>query len=190
MKIVVGASPTLHTTQDEWRSLTQSELDITDARSWGRLFRPDSLDAILADHVLEHVTLEQGYVAARLAFRYLKHGGYFRIAVPDGYHPSVAYYEWVRPGGTGEQFLNFMRTPDELIHKVLYDYRRLTALLQTAGFNVRLLEWFDESGVLNYDRWSAAQGRINLAYGRGWSPLLSFFVGASYTSLIVDAIKP
>jgi hypothetical protein len=56
---------------------------------------------IKAEHVWEHLMPEQGATAARICHRFLRPGGYVRVAVPDGLHPDPKYVEWVRPGGSG-----------------------------------------------------------------------------------------
>jgi predicted SAM-dependent methyltransferase len=189
MKIIVGKSPTFHLYQTGWFSLPQSELDVTDARQWARLFAPASLDAILAEHVWEHLKPELAATATRNCYNYLKRGGYMRIAVPDGFHPNPAYIEWVRPGGSGESFLKGVRTSAELDHQILFNYRTLTKLLQDAGFTVRLLEWFDEHGRFHQLPRDDAHGKVRLGRGYFYSDILSLIVGAPYTSLIADAIK-
>jgi predicted SAM-dependent methyltransferase len=141
MKIIVGAG---RTQQHGWSSLEQSELDITNRFQWARRFAPASLDAVLAEHVFEHLTVEEGSAAARNCFEFLKRGGYLRVAVPDGLHPDPQYIAWVRPGDgwNGDD------------HKELYDYRSLSRLLTESGFTVRPLEWWDESGNLHVSEWS------------------------------------
>jgi predicted SAM-dependent methyltransferase len=175
--IIVGAGKSF---QAGWQSLPQSELDLLNQDDWSKLFAPSSLDAILAEHVFEHLTLREGYLAALNCYHYLKPEGYLRLAVPDGLHPDSRYIEWVRPG-------NRWNGDD---HKVLYTYKSLAALLNQAGFGVQLLEWWDEQGRLNADEWSFADGNI-MRSSKHWyaSIFLSTVVNAPYTSLVVDAFK-
>lgn len=188
-RIIVGASPTYHVGQAGWLSLAQSDLDITDLSNWRRLFRPSSLDAILAEHVFEHLTPEGARKAASLCYHFLARGGYLRVAVPDGFHFDLRYVEWVRPGGSGESFLSAFRTRAEREHQILFNYRTITRLFENAGFDVTLLEWFDEFGRLHKRPWNPEQGDIRLAHNRFWSGVLSIACGAPYTSLILDAVK-
>jgi predicted SAM-dependent methyltransferase len=177
MKIIVGAG---RTQQHGWSSLEQSELDVTNRFSWARRFTPGALDAVLAEHVFEHLTLEEGYAAARNCFEYLKPKGYLRVAVPDGLHPDPKYIAWVRPGDgwNGDD------------HKELYDCRNLSRLLTECGFTVRLLEWWDESGNLHINEWSQDLGNIRRCYGHWYTSLfLNSVVCSQYTSLIIDAFK-
>jgi predicted SAM-dependent methyltransferase len=177
VRIIVGAGNTF---QSGWNALRQSDLDLLDGDRWASLFVPSSVDAVLAEHVFEHLTFDEGLLAAQNCYRYLKPGGYLRIAVPDGLNPYENYYEWVRPGG--------IWNPDD--HKVLYTYLSLQALLEYAGFSVRLLEWWDESGVLNCSEWSQHHGNVTRCTKHWYANFfLSAVVGAPYTSLVVDAFK-
>jgi predicted SAM-dependent methyltransferase len=186
MRVIVGAG---NTQQPGWLPLQQSELDITDAAQWQRSFAPNSLDAILIEHVLEHLTPEGARRAARNSYRYLKRGGYLRVAVPDGFHPSPNYIAWTAPNSPGERFLQNFRAPQDLGHQVLWNYQTLSSLLHGAGFNVCLHEWFDERGQFYKSEWSAAHGAITRCANSSQSTFLSAVVNAPYTSLIVDAVK-
>lgn len=176
MKVIIGAGGT---EQTGWVSLQEKELDITDADSWARRFKPRSLEAICAEHVWEHLTLEEGLAAAILCYHYLQPGGSLRIAVPDGFHPSKRYIEWVRPG-TG-----FNGTD----HKVLYNYKLLADLLQQAGFKIILREWCDETGRLHFTPLDKKYGYIKRSIRSFWAWVQSLLVGARYTSLIVGSTR-
>lgn len=177
LKIIVGAGGD---TQEGWISLEESQLDITDLAQWAALFYPASIDAILAEHVFEHLTQGEAFDAARNFFFYLKPGGYARICVPDGLHPDAKYIAWVQPGtgwnGDG--------------HKQLFDYQSLSRLLWSVGFNVELREFWDSSGVLHSSLWNDGDGRIKRCSRTLYTSLISLFVGAEYTSLLVDAVRP
>lgn len=180
MKVIVGAGGT---TQPGWLSLEESDLDITSPEQWARLFAPNSLDAILAEHVWEHLTIDEGLKAARNCYQYLKRGGTLRIAVPDGFHPSELYRQWCAPG-TGYN-------GDD--HKVFYNYQSLCWLLESAGFACRPREFFDLNGTLFSDFVSDGNGHIERTsqtypYSLKGS-VLGFLLGTSYTSLIVDGVK-
>lgn len=179
LKIIVGAGDTW---QPGWISLNEEELDITDAAQWAELFEPDSIDVIFAEHVWEHLTWEEGMVAARLCYLYLKRGGVLRIAVPDGLHRDDRYRAWVMPG-TGFN-------GDD--HKVLYDYRSLTALMRGAGFRAVVRECFDERGALHSTVIDDGYGLVSRRAGSVWSGFLTAIVGCrngGYTSLVVDGLK-
>jgi predicted SAM-dependent methyltransferase len=177
MKVIIGAESTRYL---GWISLQKYELDIRDRRSWVQRFLPNSLDVILAEHVLEHLTYSEAAEATRNCFEYLKPDGYFRVAVPDGFHPEPNYINWVKPG-------NWWNGDD---HKFLFNYRNLTEMLLNAGFSVCLLEWYDENGVFHKQKWSNSDGAISRSANTLWSKFLGIVVNAEYTSLIVDAYKP
>lgn len=160
-----------------WITTDISSLNLLDEADWRRRFREGSLDAILAEHVWEHLTFDQGRDAAARCARYLRPGGRLRLAVPDGLHPDPAYIEAVRPGGTGDGAED---------HKVLYTYRTLTTLLQEVGLDVQLLEYFDEAGTFYAEPWRWEDGPVRRSARfdpRNTGGRLA------YTSLIVDAAR-
>src|SRR4028119_1257555 len=95
--LIIGAG---YTSQPGWHSLKQEDLDIRYSNQWARVVAPNSVDNILAEHVWEHMTFEDGLKAALNCYRALKMHGRLRIAVPDGFHPDKNYIDWVKPGGT------------------------------------------------------------------------------------------
>jgi predicted SAM-dependent methyltransferase len=175
IRIILGAGATVC---EGFVSTDRPQLDICSKASFEKYFRPDTVGVFVAEHVWEHLSLEDGALAFGNCFEFLKPGGVLRIAVPDGFHPNAGYIDRVRPGGCGEGAED---------HKVLYDYRTLSALLENAGYKVRLLEWFDEEGKFQYENWSVEWGLIRRSSRfderNSLTPL-------TYTSLIVDAIRP
>jgi predicted SAM-dependent methyltransferase/GT2 family glycosyltransferase len=175
LKVIVGSAST---SQPGWVSTNYPLLDLTDKRTFGTLFRHDQVvERFLAEHVWEHLTEEGAAMAARNCADYLREGGVLRIAVPDGYHPDPDYIAQVKPGGYG---------PGADDHKVLYNYRSLTRLLQENGFEPNLLEWFDETGVFHAREWSPDDGMIQRS--SRYDPR-NKAVANRYTSLIIDAVK-
>ncbi|MGB7537972.1 MAG: methyltransferase domain-containing protein, partial [Anaerolineales bacterium] len=174
-KIVIGASATF---DPGWIPTEIEALNILREADWERFFAPGSIDALLAEHVWEHLTAEEAFLGAQLCHRYLKPGGYLRIAVPDGYHPDPEYIAWVRPGGCGAGAED---------HKVLYTHASARALFERAGFEVRLYEYFDDAGRFQYNEWSPEGGMIHRSKrfdkrNRGGK--------LGYTSIVLDAVKP
>lgn len=180
MKVIVGAGGT---NEPGWLSLEESDLDITNENKWARLFRPGTIDAIVAEHVWEHLTSDEGLQAARNCYRYLKPGGVLRIAVPDELHPSDSYWQWCAPG--------IGYNGDD--HKVFYNSQSLCGLLRLAGFNCYPREFFTERGEFFSDYVPDENGQIQrtgLTYPTTLKgSVLSFLLGAPYTSLIVDGVK-
>ena len=174
LKIVIGASGHY---QENWIPTDIEYLNLLDYKTWDNFFNPNSLDAILAEHVWEHLTLDEGIVAANNCFKFLKKGGYLRIAVPDGYHPDKTYIDCVKPGGHGDG-------ADD--HKLLYNVDIMCTYLEEIGFQVKPLEYFDQSGNFIYNEWNPNSGMIMRSKRfdhRNKEGKLK------YTSLIIDAIK-
>lgn len=172
-RIIVGAGPTGFA---GWVPTDMSAINLLDETTWLRFMQPASLDAILAEHVWEHLTPEQAVAAARNCFKFLKPGGYLRVAVPDGFHPDPAYVAQVRPGGTGSGAHD---------HKVLYTHQSFERVFTAAGFKTRLYEYFDERGQFHFEPWDPTQGMIRRSKrfdARNTD-------GLAYTSVMLDAIR-
>ena len=161
-----------------WIGVSADQIDLVSSASWNAFFQRSSVDAILAEHVWEHLTHEEGKVAARNCFQFLRPGGYLRVAVPDGFHPSQDCIEKICPGGSEVGAEG---------HKVLYDYLSFAEAFSNAGFRVRLIEYFDSDGVFHANHWDVSKGLIKrtlLFDERNVSQPYA------YTSLVLDAFKP
>jgi predicted SAM-dependent methyltransferase len=171
MKLVIGAASTRY---DGWVMTDLPVLDALRAADWRRIFRRGSIDRILAEHVIEHWSADQFRLFLRLVRPFLSEQGFMRIAVPDGFHPDVAYINHVKPGGTG---------PGADDHKVLYDYVSMTRILSEQQYGFELLEYFDERHQFHRCPWDAGDGFIQRSVDHDdrnrERPL-------SYTSLILD----
>lgn len=173
-KIIIASGGTI---QEGWIRTRIDTLNLLREQDWKKYFQVDSIDAILAEHVWEHLTQDEGRIAAENCYRYLKPGGYLRMAVPDGFHPDPEYINTVKVNGSGAGSED---------HKVLYTYRSLAELLHSAGFSVHCLEYFDERGEFHYVDWDPDQGMIKRSRRfdeRNRDGVLR------YTSVIIDAIK-
>jgi predicted SAM-dependent methyltransferase len=62
MKVIIGAG---RTSYDGWLSTQEHELNLLSKESWNRLFEPGGVDALLAEHVWEHLTYEGGDLCCR-----------------------------------------------------------------------------------------------------------------------------
>lgn len=174
LKIVVGASGIF---QEGWVGTDKDNLNLLKKSDWKKLFKLNSIEAILAEHVWEHLSIEEGKLALSNCYKYLKKGGRFRVAVPDGFHPDPDYIDYVKPGGHGAG-------ADD--HKVLYNYRLLKSAFEETGFKVNLLEYFDEEGNFHCINWNTEDGMIRRSKRfdeRNKNGKLN------YTSLIMDGIK-
>lgn len=173
-KVVFGAGERF---DEGWIPTEIDNLNLLKVEDWKRYFKPNTIDAMLAEHVWEHLTLEEASAALANCFVYLKPGGYLRLAVPDGYHPDQEYIDYVKVDGYG---------PGSDDHKVLYTYKTIQALLENTGFVVELLEYFDENNKFHFTEWKVEKGKIFRSKRfdeRNQDGSLS------YTSIIVDAYK-
>ena len=151
LRIVIGSSGVF---EPGWIPTNSDQLNLLHQESWDLYFRHESIEALLAEHVWEHLTVAEGKTAAAICYRYLKHGGYLRIAVPDGLFPCAQYQEYIGVGGKGGG--------GEIGgHKVVYTYRTLSETLESAGFTVTLLEYHDELGNLHLNEWRPEDGMIH-----------------------------
>lgn len=178
INIIIGAGAT---TQDGWISTQESELDLLNEDDFARMFAQESVDAFLAEHVWEHMTLAEGRIAARTCYRYLKPGGYIRVAVPDANFRNEAYQQMVQIGGPGPA------DHPAASHKIVYDYRTLVSVFEDAGYEVALLEYCDDHGDFHYRYWNPDDGRIGRSY-RFDTRNSAEHLGM--VSIIIDAFKP
>jgi len=171
-RLVVGASGRYDA---GWIPTEKDYLNLLHPADWDRFFPPNSIAALLAEHVWEHLTPDDARTAAATCFTYLRPGGYLRVAVPDGFHPDPAYIALVKDGD--------LRLND---HKVLYTYRTARELFEGAGFQVELLEYFDEGGTFHAREWSRQDGTIWRSKRFDRRNQGGALV---YTSIILDALK-
>jgi predicted SAM-dependent methyltransferase len=178
IRVIIGAS-----SQDcpGWIRTQKEELDLTRRSDWEARFRPGSISRVLAEHVWEHLDLGEARVAAGICFDFLRPGGFIRCTVPDGLFPDQGYQRVVQVGGPGSV------DHPAAGHKVVYDYRPLPALFAAAGFEVRLLEWWDAEGEFHAEIWDERKGFV---YRSARFDHRNRDGRYGFTSLIVDAVKP
>jgi predicted SAM-dependent methyltransferase len=171
LNVVIGAGGTAF---EGWFSTDSNILDITSPHDWRKLFKPESIDRLLSEHVLEHLSEPECKMALTQCYRYLKPGGLLRIAVPDGYRKDADYVAEVSPPKDG--------------HQVLFTVDTLVPLLESVGFRATPLEYFDAQETFHFFQWDEADGYIERS--------LRFDTQEEfkrdnlfYTSLIVDAKK-
>lgn len=177
IKIIVGASSQSYA---GWIQTQENELNLLNRMHWDKTFGEKRISAILSEHVWEHLSFDEGVEAAKICFDYLKRGGYIRCAVPDGYFKNEWYQNIVQVGGPGP------KDHPAASHKIVHNYKTLSKLFNEAGFNVRLLEYCDETGKFHYNEWDPEDGFIYRSYRydhRNKNGELGF------VSLIVDAVK-
>jgi predicted SAM-dependent methyltransferase len=197
IKVIIGSGPQRI---EGWLPTDIQHLNIADESSWHRLFSPGSIDRILAEHVLEHLSWSGLRATLGHVFRYLKPGGALRLAVPDAFHPSRYYYNLVKPGG--------WETPEQ--HQLMLDCEMLSRVAIGANFQIRLLEYFDEAGVFHSTDYDPKDGVVqrcakhNVGLDVNDRDVMAKFYasipthlrqqffdrGMTYTSLIADLVKP
>lgn len=178
MKIIIGAGKTSF---EGWRSTQENELNLLNREDFVHLLKNEKADAFLAEHIWEHMTYEEGIIAAKNCYDYLKEGGYMRAAVPDKNFRNDWYQNMVQVGGNGDP------NHPAYSHKIVYDYKTFYDVFLQAGFEVELLEYCDEQGNFHYKYWNEQDGKI----GRS----LRFDTRNSESklgmvSIILDAKKP
>jgi len=172
LKVMLGAGPVR---SPGWLQTDKELLDVTCPSDWSLLFEPESIDSLLSEHMLEHLTEAEARIALTECYRYLKRGGLFRIAVPDGYRRDAAYGAEASPPNDG--------------HQVLYNIDTLTGLLQSVGFATTALEYFDAQEQFHAVPWDEKEGLIQRS--ARFDTQQDFRRGnLFYTSVIVDARKP
>lgn len=172
LNVLIGGGQTSY---EGWIFTDRDLLDITNPRDWSNLFDPDSIDRLLCEHVLEHLSEPACRITLAECYRYLKPGGLMRIAVPDGYRRDPAYVAEASPPKDG--------------HQVLFDLPSLMQILEGSGFRVTPLEYFDESEQFHAHSWEESDGLVTRSVR--FDRQQDFRRGdLYYTSLIVDARKP
>jgi predicted SAM-dependent methyltransferase len=175
IRLILGAG---NTRQDGWIRTQKTTLNVLENQDWEDALGNRRVAALFAEHVWEHIPIEDVACANRNCFRFLERGGLLRIAVPDGFHPNPKYIRHVRPGGTG---------PGAHDHKTIYNCRSLSNSLEAAGFTVSLIEYWDEESKFHCGEWISSAGHVRRSFrydarNSDGKP--------NYTSLIVDALKP
>ena len=163
--------------RDGFISTQQDELNLLRREDWEASFADKKVSVILAEHVWEHLTFEEGKIAAKTFYEFLEPGGLLRCGVPDGYFPNEDYQQAVAVGGPGPA----------ADHKVVFNYHSFPGVFESAGFKLQLLEWWDEQGQFHCQDWDAAQGLI---YRSSRFDHRNQDGELNFTSLIVDAVKP
>ena len=178
MKIIIGAGQIEY---DGWVATQENDLNLLYISDWEKTYSTESIDAMLAEHVWEHMTYEDGILAAQNCYKYLKPGGYIRCAVPDKNFQNEWYQNMVQVGGPGP-----IDHP-AATHKIVYDYETFSEVFQKAGFEVSLLEYCDNNGDFHYTYWNESDGRIGRSFRYDTRNSLQKI---SMVSIIVDAKKP
>ncbi len=171
IKLIVGSGGT---TQVSWFATDIHTLDLTRESDFRKYFKKRKIKKILAEHVLEHLTNQDLELMLKNLSLYCSPECNIRIAVPDGFHRNKNYFEYVKPGGSGEGAAD---------HKNLFNYKTLTDMFSRSGFIANLIEYWDEHGKFysiyaNDENGIVYRSFINDERNADGNP--------NYTSLIVD----
>ena len=178
LRVMIGAG---EQHWDGWIATHREELDLLDRRTWAAWFGDRRADALLCEHVFEHLTEAEGRAAAAICLEFLKPGGFIRCAVPDANFPDAEYQRVVKVGGPGPA------DHPAADHKIVYDHRLFVDVFASAGFEVDLLEYCDDAGRFHYRQWDPETGPIYrslLLDHRNRAGKIGF------VSLILEARKP
>lgn len=178
MRIIVGAGKVKY---DGWVSTQENELNLLSIDQWESITKDNEIEAILAEHVWEHLTYEEGVKAAENCYKFLKSGGYIRCTVPDKNFRNEWYQNMIKVGGPGHE------DHPACAHKIVYDYKTLVSVFESAGFEVKLLEYCDEQGDFHYREWDESEGKICRSYRFDTRNSKN---NLGMVSIIIDAIKP
>lgn len=155
-----------------WINLDLPYFDLRSNKLWDYLFRKASIDNILLEHVLEHLTPEEVNQTLTLAKDYLKKTGVIRIAVPDKNHPNPDYIDHVKPNGTGAG-------SDD--HKSFWNFDEFNTMCISLGLQCTPMEYYDESRKLTMGDLNETDGVITRTARKKRTDHLS-----DYSSLIID----
>ena len=176
LKIIVGAA---ETHQKGWLATNEQWLDITKEEDWYRYFKDEKrISHIVAEHVFEHLTLEEAKAALVNMSKRLTHDGRIRIAVPDGYNPDKVYIEHVDIGGVGD---------DASDHKQLLNIDIIRKIMLDCELTPNHIEGYTRDGQLVQQIWLAQDGFIQRSRQNKLVKKWQFPDAA--TSLIVDGMK-
>lgn len=173
LNIIIGSEKTAY---NNWLPTNIESLNLLEISSFENLFGQKKATRFLAEHVFEHISYADALTALKNCYQFMEKGGSIRIAVPDGFHPNKDYIDMVKPGGHGEGAHD---------HKLLYDYKQLSKVLQDAGFETTLLEYYDEQQQFHFNDWNSEDGHI--IRSRRFDKRFNEPLG--YSSLIVDGTK-
>jgi predicted SAM-dependent methyltransferase len=91
-------------------------------------FGEGTVEAIFHEHLLEHLSLEEGYRLACESYRVLRPTGVLRIGVPDCGAPHIAWPD------APTRLLALQEFFAEAGHRTMYDTETLSLVLKAAGF--------------------------------------------------------
>ena len=168
LNIIIGANDT---SDVGWISTDLPHFNILKQKDWEHFFGERKIDRLLAEHVLEHLSVEQVKCALSLSFKYLNPGGHFRIAVPDGNHLDPSYLKYISPPSHG--------------HQSIWNIDRLREVLNEVGYQTQPIEYYTSDGIFKTNYFDFKNGIISRSKALGYKN--SDY--PDYSSLIIDCFK-
>lgn len=172
--VIVGSGGTKY---KGWLSTDKDFIDITNRNIFLKLLKNKKMSKVLAEHVFEHLSQTDLKNALDNIYEFMEIGGILRVAVPDGFHKDKKYIDAVKPSGNG------VGADD---HKHLFTYQSLGNILKGIGFDINMIEYWDENKNFHSCYQNDENGVIQRAYINDSRNFAGMF---NYTSLIVDAVK-
>ena len=180
VNLILGAALTK---QKGWFSTNEEWLDITQERNWDKLFDSKKrVRRVLAEHVFEHLTLEEMRNSLRIIYNNMILGGTLRIAVPDGNNPNYEYRKHCGINGIGA---------DASDHKQFITFELLSDELSKIGFQVKLVEGYLKNKNLISEDFDDDLGFVmrSRKHLNKCSPKDGWNFQDANSSLIVDCLK-
>ncbi len=103
-------------------------------------FEPTSVDAVLAEHVLEHISIQEAWNFLEECHRIMRQGAFIRIAVPSVSRiyalADEEYFSFIKKHGWGEA--NRKDAIKSIIfnhgHQTIWEQSSLIAIMEIMGF--------------------------------------------------------
>ena len=179
VNLILGAALT---SQKGWYSTNEEWLDISNSNHWNKLFKGKNvINHVVAEHVMEHLTVDEMDKAINLIHKHLRQNGNLRIAVPDGNNPHREYIKNVGINGIGA---------DASDHKQLITYEFIKDFLEKRNFKCYLREGYLANGKLIHEVIDDDLGFIMRSRSKSYLyKKKDWDFIDSNTSLIIDAKK-
>ena len=168
VKVILGAS---HTQFPGWIPSDLPHFNIVDRSHWKFLFRSHCASNLLAEHVFEHLTVDQVKQALRHCHDWMKPGGCLRIAVPDANHANPEYLKMTLPPADG--------------HLSAWNYETFSNVLAECGFRAIPLEYYSHDKHLVKVPFDSVNGPVSRSLQQGYV----HHEIRDYSSLVIDAIR-
>jgi len=183
VNLILGAALTK---QKGWFSTNEEWLDIVQQSHWERLFNSNKkrVKRVFAEHVFEHLSLDEMRNALNFIYKNMVYGGSLRIAVPDGNNPNEEYRKHCGINGIGA---------DASDHKQFITFELISYEAQKIGFKCNLIEGYLKNKELITSPLDRNLGDVIRTRSRSKKNIINHKEGWDFddssSSLIVDCFK-